>query len=146
MPLTGAATIDMNGHQVNIQSLVTTSGLTDLNFADPTTGIDLLTIGSGGLDRQPGHRHQLRHGPGMADIGNSYELITGTLGTFDADATGGEFHPSHGAVRRDLLAGPDGSGNIDLIVAAVPEPGTLALLGAGLMSLLGFAWRRRKAG
>ncbi|MFZ1937160.1 MAG: PEP-CTERM sorting domain-containing protein, partial [Thermoguttaceae bacterium] len=27
---------------------------------------------------------------------------------------------------------------------AVPEPGTLALLAAGLMSLLAFAWRKRR--
>ena len=36
---------------------------------------------------------------------------------------------------------PSGSGP-----APVPEPSTLALLGAGLLSLLGFTWRRRKAG
>ena len=37
-------------------------------------------------------------------------------------------------------------GYIDLVVAPVPEPGTLALLGAGLMSLLTLTWRRRRAG
>jgi hypothetical protein len=30
-----------------------------------------------------------------------------------------------------------------VIYNAVPEPGTLALLAAGLVGLLAFAWRRR---
>ena len=30
------------------------------------------------------------------------------------------------------------------IGAPVPEPGTLALLAAGLVSLLAYAWRKRK--
>ncbi len=28
-------------------------------------------------------------------------------------------------------------------LSAVPEPGSMALLGSGLLSLVGFAWRRR---
>ena len=65
-PVTGAATLDMNGHHVSVYGLVTTSGLTDLNFANPATGNDLLTIGSGGLTVAPGTGHQLRHDPTVA--------------------------------------------------------------------------------
>ena len=143
-PLNGAATIDMNGHQVSIQQLVTTSNLTDLNFADPTTGNDLLTIGAGGWAVNPGTAISFNSAPGVADIGNSYELIAGTLGTFTPIQLATDFTlPTVPGVTYTLS---QVSGNIFLNVAAVPEPGTFALLGAGLMSLLGFAWRRRKAG
>ena len=42
---TSPARIDMNGQQVSITSLAINSSLVDLNFADPTTGNDLLTVG-----------------------------------------------------------------------------------------------------
>ena len=32
----------------------------------------------------------------------------------------------------------------DLVLTVVPEPGTLALLAAGLLGLLAYAWRKRK--
>ena len=31
----------------------------------------------------------------------------------------------------------------DLVLTVVPEPGTLALLAAGLLGLLAYAWRKR---
>ena len=34
--------------------------------------------------------------------------------------------------------------NVRLDYAAVPEPGTMALLSAGLFGLLAYAWRKRK--
>ena len=53
----------------------------------------------------------------------------------------GELHPTGG----EQLP-PGSTPNGDIAITAVPEPGTLALLGAGLMSLLTLAWRRRNAG
>src|SRR5262249_51461662 len=43
-------------------------------------------------------------------------------------------------------AGPDfGDGQYDDIsIAAIPEPGTLFLAGAGILGLLGYGWRQRK--
>jgi DNA-binding beta-propeller fold protein YncE len=48
----------------------------------------------------------------------------------------------------DLFVSFNGTfnGDTDLRVYSVPEPGTLALLGIGAMSLLAYAWRRRQAG
>jgi hypothetical protein len=40
--------------------------------------------------------------------------------------------------------GNDTNGNI--AVVAVPEPGTLAMLGAGLISIGLYAWKKRKRG
>ena len=40
-------------------------------------------------------------------------------------------------------AGYDGYGTVFSLT--VPEPGTLAMLGAGALGLVGCAWRRRKA-
>ena len=66
VPITLAATsmctLDMNGKTVNLTSLTTTPGLTDFNFADPTTGNDLLSVPGGGLTVNPNTYHQLRHG------------------------------------------------------------------------------------
>ena len=69
-----------------------------------------------------------------------YELITGNITGFDP---ANFVLPTAPAGDTYSLAVVGGS--VDLVVA-VPEPGTLALLGRGLMSLLTFAWRRRRAG
>ena len=107
-----------------------------LNFATP--GVDLLTIGASGLSVNPGTT--ITFGTDPTAFGD-YELIAGDIGTPDL---GNFILPTAPVGERYSLAVV--SGNIDLVVAAVPEPGTLALLGAGLMSLLTLAWRRRKAG
>jgi hypothetical protein len=40
----------------------------------------------------------------------------------------------------------DGSARVELNPTSTPEPGSLALLGAGMVGLLGVAWRRRRRG
>lgn len=40
--------------------------------------------------------------------------------------------------------GSDTGGDIDIDVVVVPEPSTLILFGMGTLSLLGYAWQRRK--
>ncbi len=37
-----------------------------------------------------------------------------------------------------------GGSAVGVTAAAVPEPGTLALLAAGLLASLAYAWRKRK--
>ena len=126
--------IDMNGQKVSISSLVTASNLTDLNFDTPGASSELLTVSS--ITVNPGTAITFAAAP-VFNANGYCDLIAGdTNAASDVSNfhVAGNFYP--------VVFDP----NTGDIAVAVPEPGTLALLGAGLMSLLGFAWRRRKAG
>ncbi len=66
--------------------------------------------------------------------------------TFSSPTAGGEGH----ILTINFIADADGVGsaialdNVRLDATVVPEPGTLALLSAGLFGLLCYAWRKRK--
>ena len=59
--------------------------------------------------------------------------ITGGSALYTAGTTGN--------LSFELASATCGNG---VVYGSVPEPGTLALLAAGLMSLLAFAWRKRR--
>ena len=131
---TGMCRIDMNGQAVSFGTLLTRGPLTDLNFATPGAGSELLTVSS--ITVNPNTAITLGAAP-VFNTNGYCDLIAGDVNAA-TDVSNfqvkGDFYP----VVFDSITGD--------IAVAVPEPGTLALLGAGLMSLLGFAWRRRKAG
>ena len=144
VPLNGAATIDLNGQHVLIQQLVTTSALTDLNFATP--GVDLLTIGLGGemgvLTVNP--NTAISFGTAPTTPGD-YDLITAPFSSVISGVTLANFVlPTAPSGLTYSLSNTVHSGYIDLVVA-VPEPGTLALLCVGLIGLISVCLRRRRA-
>ena len=105
MLLNGAATIDTNGQVMTIEGLVTTSGLTALNF-DLTApgGAAPLVIGPDGLVVAP--HTAITFGSDPTVLGD-YRLIGGNFGTPGFDV----FRSSRRAGRRALLVVDDrGSG------------------------------------
>ena len=58
------------------------------------------------------------------------------------DGSGGAGLAASGPYSGDYYVQLDSSGGG--VVAPVPEPGTIALLGSGLVGLLAYAWRKRK--
>ncbi len=116
---------------LTVGGLVTASNLTALDFDLTTPGGsgDLLVIGSGGLTLA--QHTAIAFGVDPTGVGD-YRLISGSFGTpvmnyFDLPAA-----PLGTAYSLSTTIDP---GYIDLVVAPVPEPSTLILLGAAAIGL-----------
>ena len=116
---TRSAIFDLNGQQVSTEGLVTSSSLAVLNFQTP--GVDLLTIGDLGMNVAP--NTAISFGTNPTVLGD-YELMTGNITGFNAADFVLPTAPAGDTYSLQVI-----SGGVDLVVAAVPEPGTLALLG-----------------
>ena len=114
---------------------------------------DTLYVGVGSPDQSNGDIYAFGLTGGSSTFASGlsgpYGLAFNASGNlYEADALSGniyEFTPK--GVRSTFASGfPTGlSGPHSLTIGPVPEPSTLALLGAAVLGLLGWAWRRRKA-
>ncbi len=140
LPGSAASTIAPGGigsvGDLTIGSLITASNMT-LNFdlTTPEGSGDLLTI-INGLTVAP--NTAITFGTNPNTVGE-YRLIGGNFGTPVLSYFVLPVAPMGMAYSLSTTVDP---GFIDLTV--VPEPSTFALLGAGAIGLLGYAWRRRQ--
>jgi hypothetical protein len=70
----------------------------------------------------------------------TWQYVSGGL-----SATGGSGYAGYNATTKQYFVQLDSNGGgVETVVAPTPEPGTLALLTAGLAGLLAYAWRKAK--
>jgi hypothetical protein len=136
---------DVGSYTFQIQLLSTGTIVFGYNeFVTPNSHDILIGVTPGGNAADPGSSDLLNGTPFISSGGTVYQFI----------AAGGAGIPSLTALDvlstfegSNVIFAPNGSGfNVTTqttIVAGVPEPGTLGLLGLGATALLGLARRRR---
>jgi len=85
--------------------------------------------------------------PGSTSSGSIYYTLTGNVsGTYNGvSVTGLTTQVTFLAGKAGFMGGPIALASGDTVVSSVPEPGTLALLGTGMVGLAGVIRKRLKA-
>ena len=158
--MTGAASLNVNGPGAVVLSGSNTysggttvaSGTLDFSTTESMSTSGVLTIQSGGevvLGDLVGAESPstAESEPAVADaaVDNSSPIIvSGTVSDGGIDALLARIRAAQAA--HDTAAGSLDGVAADASPAAVPEPSTFILLGVGVLGLLGYVWRRKRAG
>ena len=88
----------------------------------------------------------VNQGSGFTSVGTVNTVDTDDIGGFDLTKIDGSWS-NVTAVRYEFTGNGAQGGRVAEVIAigtAVPEPSTVTLIGAGLLSLLAYAWRKRR--
>jgi hypothetical protein len=130
-PLDGANFSIFNG-TLQQNYIVSVEGRINFDYATPYVGFDWWTIGSNQLTITAYNSVGISQGS-FTGLGGTGDVASGSA-TFNGDISYLKFHDSGGFVSLSTLR----------YETPIPEPGTLMLLGTGLLGLGAFRFRRKK--
>jgi formylglycine-generating enzyme len=126
------------------------------NYWDYATKTDSISTAMANYNNSVGHTTNVGSYASVSPYGtfdqsgNLWEWTEEQIGDIHRGLRGGSFYENNAVDLRSAnrgYAGPSGDGylSIGFRVSEVPEPSAFVLLGIGVLGLLSYAWRRRKA-